>query len=294
MFETKELASLLAIVTEGSFDAAARQLNITPGALSQRIKQMEERAGHSLLLRTQPARTTEIGTSVLRLAQQFQWLSRETAQQLQALAKDELITLTIAVNHDSHATWFLRALADFVKNQTAQVELKAIDQNLTIRMLSDGTAVAAVTTRAEAVPGCKVWRLGTLRYKAVAAPEFAKQWFPDLFDQTTPIKAPMVCFDRTDTLNHQFARRYVRKKLQGPIHYVPASSEMVQAVRLGFGWAMLPEPLIVGLLQENELVDLAPDAVIDSTLYWQVWSLQSKLLGILTDHVRHHAKAALR
>jgi len=294
VFETKELASLLAVVNEGTFEAASKRLNITPGAISQRIRQMEERAGHSLLIRSQPVKTTPVGAIVLRLAQQFQRLSRETAQQLGAQAQTDAITLTVAVNHDSHATWFLRALSDFVVQGKANIELRAADQNLTCSMLTDGTAVAAVTTRAEAVPGCNIWRLGSLRYRAVAEPSFAREWFPSLMGSSALLNAPMVCFDRTDALNLRFARRYTNQEPVGFIHHIPASSEMVMAVKLGFGWAMLPDLLIQDALQRSELIDLAPGGFIDAVLYWQVWQLQSGILNSLTENVLRHAASVLR
>ena len=43
MLEYALLDSLLAVVRTGSFERAARELNVTPSAVSQRVKLLEER-----------------------------------------------------------------------------------------------------------------------------------------------------------------------------------------------------------------------------------------------------------
>jgi len=54
MFEHPQLEALSAVIRLGSFDAAAVQLAVTPSAISQRIKQLEDRIGAVLVLRGQP------------------------------------------------------------------------------------------------------------------------------------------------------------------------------------------------------------------------------------------------
>ena len=63
-----QLRALNAVLTEGTFDAAARRLDLTPSAVSQRIKSLEEAAGRVLVKRSKPVRPTESGLAVLRLA----------------------------------------------------------------------------------------------------------------------------------------------------------------------------------------------------------------------------------
>ena len=47
-FDYVALNALAAVVREGSFEAAARSMNVTQSAVSQRIKQLEERAAKEL------------------------------------------------------------------------------------------------------------------------------------------------------------------------------------------------------------------------------------------------------
>jgi len=74
-----------------------------------------------------------------------------------------------------------------------------------------------------------------------------------------------------------------------PVHHVPASADYVSAVRLGFGWGMVPRQ------QEppGELVELDPDGAVDVVLYWQQWRLRSPSLDRVADAVRTAARREL-
>ena len=56
-----QVRTLLAAVDEGTFEAAAETLHVTPSAVSQRIKALEQRTGRVLLLRSKPVRLTDSG-----------------------------------------------------------------------------------------------------------------------------------------------------------------------------------------------------------------------------------------
>ena len=65
MFDRAQLQALSAVLTTGSFEAAARALRVTPSAISQRIRALEEQAGAVLVLRGQPARPTAAGDTLI-------------------------------------------------------------------------------------------------------------------------------------------------------------------------------------------------------------------------------------
>lgn len=56
-----QLAALAAVVELGSFDAAAERLHVTPSAVSQRIKSLEQQVGQVLVVREKPCRATTAG-----------------------------------------------------------------------------------------------------------------------------------------------------------------------------------------------------------------------------------------
>lgn len=69
-FPSEQLSTFAAVLSEGTLEAAARTLHITPSAVSQRLKALEQTAGRVLLQRSNPAQPTEAGEVVLRLARQ--------------------------------------------------------------------------------------------------------------------------------------------------------------------------------------------------------------------------------
>ena len=71
------LRTLAVAVRLGTFEAAARELHVTPSAVSQRIKALETRIGRVLLHRVKPLEPTEAGLVLVRLATQTELLERE-------------------------------------------------------------------------------------------------------------------------------------------------------------------------------------------------------------------------
>src|SRR5918912_19164 len=69
-FDLAQLRALDATVREGTLEAAARALHVTPSAISQRLRALEVAMGRILLVRTKPVQVTESGQAVLRPARQ--------------------------------------------------------------------------------------------------------------------------------------------------------------------------------------------------------------------------------
>src|SRR4051794_8186160 len=201
--DLSQLRALDATVREGTLEAAARALHVTPSAISQRLRALEVATGRILLVRTKPVQVTESGEAVLRLARQIALLSADVSRELGGGTSSEGIpALPIAVNADSMATWVLPALAPL----TGEVcfDLYREDQEHTSALLRAGTVMAAVTAEAAPVPGCSSPRLGSMRYRPMATPEFARRWFPAGPSPESLARAPVVVFDRKDDLQHRY------------------------------------------------------------------------------------------
>ncbi|MCJ1674813.1 ArgP/LysG family DNA-binding transcriptional regulator [Rathayibacter sp. VKM Ac-2929] len=283
------LRALAAAVRFGSFDAAARELHVTPSALSQRIKALESAAGRVLLVRSRPVVATEAGAGLLRLARQIELLTEDAVRALDGGAREGRgpVTVPMAVNADSLATWVLPALATVPE---VVVELHREDQEHTTAFLRDGTVLAAVTAEAEAVLGCTVAPLGVMRYRAMAAPAFAARWFPEGPDAAALAVAPVVVFDEKDRLQARFLAA-AGVEARPPQHRVPGSADFEQAVRLGLGWGMLPE--LQAPVGAPGLVPLG-GAPVDVPLYWQQWSLHTPSLDAVAAAITTAARMTLR
>ena len=286
------LDALAAVVEEGSFDAAARRLHVTPSAVSQRIKALEQQAGQVLVLRSRPCRPTAAGRALVRLAGQIATLRAEAVREVTGAG--DLLRLPVAVNADSLSTWFPTALVGLPEH--VLVELHREDQDHSAELLRDGAVMAAVTADARPVQGCRVRPLGAMRYVAVAAPSFHERWFAGgRAGLAAGLRAaPHLTFNRKDALQDRFAARALGADAgPGRVHYVPSSSAFVELVQAGLGWGMVPENAASALVAEGAFVALDGDG-LDVPLYWQHWRIDAPSLADLSARVERAARASLR
>lgn len=281
-------ATVAAVADEGTLDAASRRLRITPSAVSQRLKSLEQQLGRVLVVRSKPVQLTEAGEAVVRLARQVALLEHDALSGLGLDGGGSRISIPLAVNADSMATWFLPPLARLSAVHDIDVDLHRDDQNFTARLLESGTVMAAVTSESEPVAGCSVSSLGVLEYRAMAEPAFARRWFADGVTADALAHAPFVDFDRRDALQHDWLRERCVAHHGVPRHYVPASHDYALAVELGLGWGMVP------VLQRSEGLVPLGGPTLRVTLYWQQWNLRSALLDTIAAEIAAEARRVLR
>ncbi|HZW41434.1 MAG TPA: LysR family transcriptional regulator ArgP [Agromyces sp.] len=290
--------TLAAVVDEGTFEAAARRLRITPSAVSQRVKALEQQLGRVLVVRSKPTRATEAGAPIVRLARQLALLEHDA---LAEFGLDEAsvrpISVPLAVNADSLATWFLPALARVAERHPVTFDLHRDDQDFTAGLLESGTVMGAVTSQATPVAGCLVRPLGVMRYEAVATPAFAARWGVEVAaggraDAAALASAPLVDFDRRDDLQREYLAASGIDPETPPRHYVPASHDFATAIKLGLGWGMLPGFQSRDELATGDLVRLG-GAPIDVPLHWQQWNLRSPLLDAIAEELAAEAGRSL-
>ncbi|TWV30709.1 LysR family transcriptional regulator ArgP [Streptomyces misionensis] len=286
-----QVRTLLAVVDEGTFDAAAAALHVTPSAVSQRVKALEQRTGRVLLQRTKPVRPTESGAVLVRYARQLARLEHDAWGELGLSGAGEPTRVSVAVNADSLATWFLPALS---RVPGLCFELHREDEGHTAVLLREGLVMAAVTSSPDPVPGCTARPLGRMRYLPVAAPEFARTRLGGRPLVDGLVSVPVVLFDRKDDFQDGYVRRLGGVSAGPHRHYVPTSEGFLDAVVAGLGWGMVPEVQAYPLLDEGLLTLLAPGEWMDVTLYWQQWRLDSPSLAALAEAVTATAAKALR
>ncbi len=293
-FSFEQLDTLLALIDTGSFDAAASRLHVTPSAVSQRVKALEQASGRVLVRRTSPVMLTEAGDVLLSYARQVVLLETDALRTLRVdSTSGRPFQISLAVNADSLATWFLDALAGLGETLGVVFDLHREDQERTTALLRAGKVIAAVTSTREVVQGCVIEPLGVMRYRAVATPAFRERWMPGPASPTQLADAPIVSFDRNDDLQEVFLRRY-SGGARTVTHHVPTSPDFARAIALEFGWGLLPEQQCLTPIAEGVLVELAPEHPVDVSLYWQRWNLASPLLDAVSVAVRDEATRSLR
>ncbi|MGQ9410737.1 LysR family transcriptional regulator ArgP [Mycolicibacterium gilvum] len=282
--DTAHLAALSAVVEFGSFDAAATHLHVTPSAVSQRIKALEQRVGQVLVLREKPCTATPAGAPLLRLAAQTALLQAEVLAELRGGTAD-LPRIALAVNADSMATWFTEVLT---RLPHVLFDVRIEDQDHSARLLREGVVMGAVTTERAPVAGCRVHALGVMRYVPVASRDYVARHFPDGFTREAASKAPSLAWNRDDALQDQLVRKVFRRSVQRPTHYVPTATGFGAAVHAGLGWGMYPIALLDG-----SFVPIT-EQHLDVPLYWQCWKLDSAVVAQVTAAVDAAAAGLLR
>jgi LysR family transcriptional regulator (chromosome initiation inhibitor) len=291
MLDPAQLAALAAVHRRGSFDLAAGELHVTPSAISQRIKALEEMTGTLLIRRGQPCAATETGLRLIRHHDEIALLERTLAADLPGLAPGAT-TLRIAVNADSLATWVIPALA---ATEGLLFDLVIDDQDVSQDWLRKGEVVAAITSHPGPLQGCDTIPLGALRYLATASPAYVARWFPTEVTAETLSRAPALTFSEKDRLQDRWVARQTpgSPRLAYPTHRMASSQGFVEACLLGLGWCMNPEPLVRAHLASGALVEIIPDTPLDVPLHWQFTRLAAPALRPLTDAIRQTAAGTL-
>ncbi len=134
------MAALASVVREGSLGRAARALHrrrLYPGRTHSPLG---ERIGCALVVRGHPAAIRGLGwpgsTAEHELHAQLPVMNQDG---------DVRVSLPIAVNADSLATWFAPAVALFASTAPVLMEVAVDDQDYTSEWLRSGKVLAAVT-----------------------------------------------------------------------------------------------------------------------------------------------------
>jgi LysR family transcriptional regulator (chromosome initiation inhibitor) len=291
-----QLAAFAAAIGEGSFELAARKLNVTPSAISQRIKLLEERLGQVVIQRSTPCRVTAAGRPLLRYAEELALLEAEVLAELGVGDASDAsgVRIPIVVNADSLDSWFPDVFDALAGSPGTTLDIRTEDQDHSLALLREGTVMAGVCATATPIQGCRVEPLGVMRYLALASPAYVARFFGTGVDADTLQAAPMLRFNRKDALQQAFVAQLADPAGSPPTHYAPTTRSFGEAVQRGLGWGMLPEQLAATALRSGQLVEIAPQRWLDVPLYWHCWRIKSAALETVSQRVHQAARKALR
>lgn len=288
-----QLAALDAIATHGTFEAAARALGVSTSAVSQRVRALEASLGRILVSRGTPSTMTDDGAVVLRYARQQALLAQEMAGELELEAtaggpvrepggsgSPAPVRLSVAVNADSLQTWFTGVL-ERASDRDVVLELVVADEKRTTELLRSGRVMCAVSTAGARVAGCRVSRLGTLRYTPSIAPGLLERTRRALGHEPSAGDLPTVRFDPDDDLQ-DLALAAAGLPPQRPRALVPTAAGFAAAIEAGLGWGALPPGQLAA---HPGLVAVPGLEAVDRELFWHRWSIASPSLDSLTDDV---------
>jgi len=294
LLDYAHLRALSIVISEGGFDRAAKVLCITQSAVSQRIKQLEERVGQALVIRSTPVEATPTGKRLLRHYSQVQLLESELSVEMDADDPKLPTIVKIAVNADSLATWFLPALCEVFKRHQWLLELIVDDESYTHNLLKNGEAVGCVTTTKAPLAGCSSEYLGEMEYLCVATPEFIQAYFPINITQASLEKAPAVVFSTKDKLHEKYLSKYFKMSPGSwREHKIPSSESFLDAIIQGLGYGLVGHLQAEPLLEKGVLVEITPGKRKRVPLYWQHWNIKAKQTTIVYRSLAVTAKQSL-
>lgn len=295
-YDYDSLLALDAVVREGGFDAAAKSLEVTQSAVSQRIKQLEDNVGSVLIVRGRPCVPTEVGLQLCQHFEQVTLLQHELADRMNVLidkAGVNSATIRIGVNNDSLASWFPFVMKRAVRELNVQIEIIPDDQEHTEKSLKSGDALAVITDVEKPVQGCRRISLGAMDYIAVASREFYDAHFSEGVSLETLENTACLAFNRKDTIQDQWMELCFDATVKTQTHMVPSYEGYVACCLNGTGWGLVPGDAGNPHLKSGALIELVPNNRIKISLHWQSSTQSSEILRRLGEIVREEAQIHL-
>lgn len=290
-----QVAAFIAVLEETSFEKAATRLSVTPSAISQRIKALEDRLGQVLIVREFPCRPTPAGECLLSRVHPMQILEAEAlADFLPGFSSSAFATsISIAVNDDSLSTWLISALANLHQEHGYLFDIQRDDQGHTLEFLKSGAVMGAITSEAQALQGCQVHYLGCMRYHAIASPKFVQDYFSEGLDAKGFGRAPVLSYNRKDTLQSSFIRGVTSHDVSPPVHYLPTTTGFIEAAERHLGWCVVAEGLFEASRNAGRVVEIAPGKHVEVPMYWQYVAVRSETLLAVTKAIKAAAATSL-
>lgn len=291
MLDYKLVQACAEVIHFGSFEKAARALGLTQSAVSQRVKLLEERFGQPLIVRSKPIAATAAGQRLLAHYQSVRLLEQDLGDELPDLqAEGGFGQVTIAVNADSLATWFVNVPKVLFEKLGLLVHLVVEDESLNHRSLQEGNVLGAVSLRDTPIQGCRVRALGLMRYVMVVSPAFNERYFRNGVTADALKTCPAVNFSEHDELQNQFLHQYFGLNPgEFPAHTVPSSQGFVTLAEQGVAYAVVEQHQAEEALKSGKLMRPCPYE-IDRPLYWHHKTINSRLLNQVNDIVLSEAR----
>lgn len=156
-----------------SFTRTAKELGLSQGAVSHRIKKLEHLLGFQLFLRfNRRLQLTQEGEQLLQVVNQSLLSLEQTVRSLRA--KELSLELNLSLPPSLASGWFSRNLADF-QQRYPQIRLNVETHSRLIDFSSEGVDLAVYYGYGE-YPGLEVYPLGRERVTPVCSPEYASRF----------------------------------------------------------------------------------------------------------------------
>ena len=299
MLDYSQLAALLAVDETGTYEGAARELNLTSFAVKQRIKTLEAKLGVRLV-ETSPTRPSKIGHILCDHTREVRALEDTViAEHRQDCLRDKQIdhqqrALPIAVCDEIFAEWFVDALGELLTMEASPtIEVFVAAKPEIVNLMRSGEVVACLSHTCQDISGFKSYPIGEVTYRAVASPEFIAHHFADGVTQATLSRAPCYRFCSNDDLAYHWIEKVFGKPTKLRIIRYPSSEGSLRACQNGRVWAMHPAFRVKAKIASGDLVELIEEITVKHRLFWHVTGSMTDAIKPITNIVRQSAKSTL-
>lgn len=273
-FDYKLLAALAEIISLQSFELAANKLFISQSAISQRIKNLEEFIGQPVLIRSQPIELTAAGEQLVNHFKKVKQLENELTPILSPDKPLKPLKVSLAVNADSIATWFIKAITPVLQSHLIELNLMIEHEERTLDKLRTGEAIGAVSVIEKPLKGYRAFKLGKMEYCLVANQHFRDKYFSKGVNIQTLKMAPAISYDHKDDMHVRYiAKHFHLAASEYYCHSVRSSEAFVELAKQGVAYCLLPKLQIINELASGELINISPEHELIETLYWHSWVL---------------------
>ncbi|MGY4313908.1 LysR family transcriptional regulator [Bradyrhizobium sp. JR3.5] len=291
-----DLAAFASVARERSFTRAAAKLGVSPSALSQTIRNLEERLGLRLLTRTtRSVASTEAGERLLRtIAPRFEEIEAELTA-LSELREKPAGTVRITAGEHAAISVLQPALKRFLPDYPdIQVEI-IVDYGLT-DIVAEGYD-AGVRMGEQVAKDMIAVRIGPdLRMAVVASRAyFQKHSIPETPQDLTAhncINIRLPTYGGLFPWDLEKKKREVKVRGEGQLVFNSLGMRLQSALD-GLGVAYMPEDQALPYIADGRLVRVLEDwcpAFPGYHLYYPSRRHSSPALALLTDVLRYRGK----
>ena len=234
----EDLMTLAALVREGSYSAAARELSVTHATISRRISRLEESLGATVLTwRNSLLQLSPTGRAALAAAQEMEHSAEALARNLDSDQHDPIGTIRVTAT-EALGTWFYLPRLRGFQRAHPRIALELILDNRVLS-LAKRKADIAIRLARPTEEGLVAKRLGSLDYAL-----YVRRDHPCLVEEGARDRIP----DRIPHCQLDEAFRDLPESRWTSEHLDPTScvfrasglTALHQAVKAGFGAALIP------------------------------------------------------
>ncbi|MFV8836063.1 LysR family transcriptional regulator [Aquisalimonas sp.] len=270
MDQSSEMMIFVRCVEQGSFSAAARDLHMTPSAVSKQIRRLEDRLGARLFNRTtRRISLTEVGRDFYTRCSGIMASIQEAEEAVGSLQGEVRGTLRVTATAAFARVQVLPRINRFLReNPDVHIELELTDRP--VNMLEEGIDVAIMLQEQVDDPSLVVRQLAVNRRVIVASPDYIKRRGLPASPEDLEAHNCLTLYNVSSFNDWDFDGEHGRPRrihVDGNFRASTASA-LYEAALAGVGVARLSTWLVAPDIRSGRLVQVLPDYVQENSSYY--------------------------